>query len=125
MVTLWQMIPLQGEIGYGSLQSGDNVISPEMIQEAISKAESDSSVSSILIDVNSPGGSPVASEEIMNIIKNSKKPVVVWISDVGASGAYLAASSADKIIASPSSMVGSIGVIMQLTDLSKYYQKMA
>ena len=116
-------IPLQGEIGYGSSSSGDNVISPEMMQEAISKAESDSSVSSILIDVNSPGGSPVASEEIMNTIKNSKKPVVVWISDVGASGAYLAASSADKIIASPSSMVGSIGVILQLTDLSKYYQE--
>jgi protease-4 len=94
-----------------------------MIQNSISQAESDSSVSSIVIDVNSPGGSPVASEEIMNSIKSSKKPVVVWISDVGASGAYLASSSADKIIASPSSMVGSIGVIMQITDLSKYYQE--
>ena len=60
----------------------------------------------------------------MNIINKSKKPVVVWISDVGASGAYLAASSADKIVASPSSMVGSIGVIMELTDLSKYYAKL-
>ncbi len=117
-------IPLQGEIGYGtSSASGENIVSPEMMQDAISKAESDSSVSSILIDVDSPGGSPVASEEIMNTIKNSKKPVVVWISDVGASGAYLASSSADKIIASPSSMVGSIGVIMPITDLSKYYEE--
>jgi protease IV len=116
------VIPLQGEIGYGSSNSSDSVVTPEMIQNSISQAESDSSVSSIVIDVNSPGGSPVASEEIMNSIKSSKKPVVVWISDVGASGAYLAASSADKIIASPSSMVGSIGVIMQITDLSKYYQ---
>jgi protease-4 len=94
-----------------------------MIQSSISQAESDSSVSSIVIDVNSPGGSPVASEEIMNSIKSRQKPIVVWISDVGASGAYLASSSADKIIASPSSMVGSIGVIMQITDLSKYYQE--
>ena len=117
-------IPLQGEIEYGtSSSSGENIISPEMMQDAISKAESDSSVSSILIDVDSPGGSPVASEEIMNTIKDSKKPVVVWIGDVGASGAYLAASSADKIIASPSSMVGSIGVIMPITDLSKYYEQ--
>ena len=117
-------IPLQGEIGYGtSSSSGENIISPGMMQDAILKAESDSSVSSILIDVDSPGGSPVASEEIMNTIKNSKKPVVVWISDVGASGAYLAASSADNIIASPSSMVGSIGVIMPITDLSKYYEQ--
>lgn len=117
------IIPLQGEIGYGSTNSSDSVVTPEMIQNSISQAESDSSVSSIVIDVNSPGGSPVASEEIMNSIKSRKKPVVVWISDVGASGAYLASSSADKIIASPSSMVGSIGVIMQITDLSKYYQE--
>ena len=116
------VIPLQGEIGYGSSNSSDSVVTPEMIQNSITQAESDSSVSSIVIDVNSPGGSPVASEEIMSSIKTSKKPVVVWISDVGASGAYLASSSADKIIASPSSMVGSIGVIMQITDLSKYYQ---
>ncbi len=117
------IIPLQGEIGYDSSNSSESVVTPDMIQNSISQAESDSSVSSILIDVNSPGGSPVASEEIMNSIKSSKKPVVVWISDVGASGAYLASSSADKIIASPSSMVGSIGVIMQITDLSKYYQE--
>lgn len=117
------IIPLQGEIAYGSSGSyNQQIITPEMVQGALSNAESDSSVSSIVIDVNSPGGSPVASEEIMNSIKKSKKPVVVWISDVGASGAYLAASSADKIVASPSSMVGSIGVIMELTDLSKYYQ---
>jgi protease-4 len=117
------VIPLQGEIGYDSSNSSDSVVTPDMIQNSMSQAESDSSVSSIVIDVNSPGGSPVASEEIMNSIKSSKKPVVVWISEVGASGAYLASSSADKIVASPSSMVGSIGVIMQITDLSKYYQE--
>ena len=117
------VIPLQGEIGYDSSNSSESIVTPDMIQNSISQAESDSSVSSIVIDVNSPGGSPVASEEIMNSIKSSKKPVVVWISDVGASGAYLASSSADKIIASPTSMVGSIGVIMQITDLSKYYQE--
>lgn len=119
------IIPIQGEIAYGTsdLYSQQQIITPEMVQSAISKAESDSSISSIVIDIDSPGGSPVASEEIMSSIKKSKKPVVVWISDVGASGAYLAASSADKIVASPSSMVGSIGVIMELTDLSNYYQK--
>lgn len=117
------VIPLQGEIGYGSSGvSGETIITPEMMKDAMKQAESDGSVSSILIKVNSPGGSPVASEEIMNAINNSEKPVVVWISDTGASGAYLAASSADDIIASPSSMVGSIGVIMDFTDLSQYYQ---
>ncbi len=117
------VIPIQGEIGYGSSGlSGESIITPENVKDAMKQAESDGSVSSILIKINSPGGSPVASEEIMNAINESKKPVVVWIGDTGASGAYLAASSADEIIASPSAMVGSIGVIMGLTDLSKYYE---
>ncbi|UTB31948.1 MAG: signal peptide peptidase SppA [Methanobacterium sp. ERen5] len=117
------IIPLQGEIGYGSSGlGGESIVTPENVKDALKQAESDGTVSSILIKINSPGGSPVASEEIMNAINESKKPVVVWIGDTGASGAYLAASSADDIIASPSSMVGSIGVIMGLTDLSKYYQ---
>lgn len=117
------VIPIQGEIGYGSSGlSGESIITPENFKDAIKQAESDGTVSSILIKINSPGGSPVASEEIMSAINESKKPVVVWIGDTGASGAYLAASSADEIIASPSSMVGSIGVIMGLTDLSKYYE---
>jgi protease IV len=116
------VIPIQGEIAYGSSGiTGGSVITPENVEGAIQEAESDNTVSAILLDVNSPGGSPVASEEIMNIINQSEKPVVVWISDVGASGAYLAASSADKIVASPSSMVGSIGVLMELQDLSDYY----
>jgi len=119
------VIPIQGEIAYGSSSlTGGSVINPENVEGAIQEAESDSTVSAILIDVNSPGGSPVASEEIMNIINKSEKPVVVWISDVGASGAYLAASSADKIVASPSSMVGSIGVLMELQDLSDYYSNL-
>lgn len=117
------IIPIQGEIGYGSSGlSGETIVTPENVKDALKQAESDGTVSSILIKINSPGGSPVASEEIMNAINESEKPVVVWIGDTGASGAYLAASSADEIIASPSSMVGSIGVIMGLTDLSKYYE---
>ncbi|AXV39372.1 signal peptide peptidase SppA [Methanobacterium sp. BAmetb5] len=118
------VIPLQGEIAYGQssfLES--SVVTPQTVTDSIKEAEEDSSVSAIVLDVNSPGGSPVASEEIMNAVKNSSKPVVVWISDIGASGAYLVASPADKIVASPSSIVGSIGVILSLTDLSGLYQK--
>lgn len=58
----------------------------------------------------------------MEAVKNCKKPVVAWISDTGASGAYLVASSADKIVASKSSWVGSIGVILSLTNLSDLYK---
>lgn len=118
------IIPVQGEITYSQPNMlGGSVVSPQSVTDGITQAEKDSSVSAIVLDINSPGGSPVTSEEIMNAVNNSKKPVVVWISDSGTSGAYLAASPADKIYASPSSIVGSIGVILSLTDLSDLYQK--
>lgn len=115
------VIPIYGEIGYGSSSQYAN---PDQIKELINEANEDTSISAIVLDVNSPGGTPVASEEIMESIKNSKKPVVSWISDTGTSGAYLVASASDKIVASPSSWVGSIGVILDLTDLSEMYRQM-
>lgn len=118
------IIPLQGQIAYGQSDSNVQIVTPNDIRMAINQADEDESVSAILIEMNSPGGSAVASEEMMDAIKSAKKPVVVWISDAGASGAYLAATSADKIIASPSSIVGSIGVLMDITDLSQYYQNL-
>ena len=119
------VIPIQGEIGYSSSNVlGGGVVNPDVVKEQIRGAEDDGSVCAILLEINSPGGTPVASEEIMNEIKNSKKPVVSWISDSGASGAYLAATGSDKIVASNSSMVGSIGVIMDLTNLSDLYEKL-
>jgi protease-4 len=117
------VIPIQGEIAYGSSDIlGGSVVNPEIIKSQIKEAEEDSSVSAILLDINSPGGTPVASTEIMEAVKNCKKPVVAWISDTGASGAYLVASGADKIVASKSSWVGSIGVILSLTNLSDLYK---
>ena len=117
------VIPIQGEISYGSsdILSG-SVVNPETIKTQIKDAENDGSVSAILLEINSPGGTPVASTEIMGAVKNCKKPVVAWISEEGASGAYLAASGADKIVASNSSWVGSIGVILSLTNLSDLYR---
>jgi protease-4 len=118
------VVPLEGQIAYGesNILEGQ-VANPQSIDNSLRQAEEDPTVSAILLEINSPGGSPVASEEIMSSVKACEKPVVVWISDTGASGAYLVASSADEIVASPSSIVGSIGVILSLTDLSELYQK--
>lgn len=117
------IIPIQGEIAYSSSDIlGENTANPDIIKGQIKNADNDGSVSAILLDINSPGGTPVASTEIMEAVKNCKKPVVAWISDTGASGAYLVASGADKIVASKSSWVGSIGVILSLTDLSDLYK---
>jgi len=76
----------------------------------IDNAQNKDNIKAIVVEVDSGGGSPVAGEEISNAIKNSSKPVVAYIRDVGASAAYWAISGADRIFASKNSNVGSIGV---------------
>jgi protease-4 len=118
------VIPVQGTITYGgSSLLGEQVTNPDTTKELIGEAEKDASINSILLEINSGGGSAVASEEIMEAVKSCQKPVVAWISDEGASGAYLVASPANRIIASRSSLVGSIGVLLDVTDLSELYKK--
>lgn len=72
----------------------------------------DNSVKGVILDINSPGGSAVASEEISMAIESLKqvKPVYALVNDVGASGAFWVAVEADKVYASSMSMLGSIGV---------------
>lgn len=86
----------------------------------------DPKVKAIVIEVNSPGGVVGPSQEIYTEIKRTrekfKKPVVVVSSVVMASGAYYAAVAADKILVAPGTMVGSIGVIMEFTNLEKLYE---
>lgn len=83
----------------------------------------DNQVKAIILRINSPGGTVGASQEIFREIKLLKKetgkPVIVSISDVGASGAYWIALVGDSIFANPGSMVGSVGVIMSSPDLSE------
>ena len=87
----------------------DSVASENVVWE-IRVANENPKIKAILIEVDSRGGSPVGGEEISNAVENSKKPVVALVREVGASSAYWAISSADKIFASKNSDVGSIGV---------------
>jgi len=89
-----------------------DLVASEDITWLIEQANSDENIKAVVIEVDSGGGSPVAGEEIDNAVKNSGKPVVAFIRDIGASAAYLAVSSADKIWASKNSDIGSIGVTM-------------
>src|SRR3989338_979115 len=79
--------------------------------ELIEKADENPSIKAIILEINSPGGSAVASEEIANAVKKTNKTTVAWIREAGASGAYWVASSADYIVAGRASITGSIGVI--------------
>ncbi|MGK0256514.1 MAG: protease-4, partial [Arcobacteraceae bacterium] len=83
--------------------------------EKIEIAKYDTTIRGVLLKVNSPGGAVAPSVEIAYAIKELQKikPVVAYASGIMASGSYYASIWADKIIANPGSMIGSIGVIMQ------------
>ncbi|KPQ20121.1 MULTISPECIES: signal peptide peptidase SppA [unclassified Halomonas] len=87
----------------------------ERIIEGLRNAWEADSAEAIVLHINSPGGSPVQSQrifaEIMRLRESGDKPIVAVIEDIGASGAYYIAAAADDIVASPVSLVGSIGVI--------------
>ena len=93
--------------------------------EDIQKAKEDKNIKGVMLIVDSPGGSVAPSVELAYAIKELKelKPVVVYASGVIASGSYYASIWANKIIANPGSMVGSIGVIMQGVNTSELMEK--
>ncbi|WP_323666009.1 signal peptide peptidase SppA [Aliarcobacter butzleri] len=93
--------------------------------ENIEKAKTDTNIKGVLLFVDSPGGAVAPSVEVAYAIKELKqiKPVVVYASGVIASGSYYASIWADKIIANPGSMVGSIGVIMQGVNTKELMDK--
>ena len=104
------VVEVQGMIAPGEFASSDSVI--ENLQDAFEHKGSQG----IILDINSPGGSPVQSGQIYNEIVRLQqiypsKPVYAVISDLGASGAYYIAAAANEIYADKSSLVGSIGVI--------------
>ncbi|MCK5111255.1 MAG: signal peptide peptidase SppA [Arcobacteraceae bacterium] len=104
---------------YGPIMDADNIL------EKINKAKNDKNIKGILFNINSPGGAVAPSVEIAYAIKelNAVKPVIAYASGIMASGSYYASIWADKIIANPGSMIGSIGVIMQSVDASELMAK--
>lgn len=94
------------------------------IVDLIEKADKNPSIKAIVLEINSPGGSPVASDEIGQAVKSTAKPTVAWIREIGASGGYWIASATDHIIANRMSITGSIGVIgsyLEVADLMNRY----
>lgn len=88
----------------------------------LAKAEGDAQVRAVVLHINSPGGSVAASETLASLIegfrKRSGKPVVVSMGEVAASGGYYAAVVADRIVAQPSTITGSVGVIVPTLNVS-------
>jgi protease-4 len=111
----------------GGIESGegdDETIGSERIAAALKAAREDEKVKAIVLRVNSPGGSALASDVIWRetqLIKQSGKPFYVSMGDYAASGGYYISCAADKIYASPNTITGSIGVFGVMANLEKFW----
>jgi protease IV len=119
------VIPIEGMItGAGSDWQLSMV---DMVFEQLKQAKDTKYIKAVVLRINSPGGTVGASQEIYNAIlrfkQDTKKPVVVSILDIGASGAYWIALAGDYIYSQPGSIVGSLGVITQTMDLTAVPKK--
>lgn len=85
--------------------------------------ESDRRVKAVILEIDSPGGTPYASKEIADVVKKFKKPTVAQIREHGTSGAYWIASACNKIVADPLSSIGGIGTRAERIDLSELAKK--
>jgi protease-4 len=115
------LISIEGAIvsssGSGFALGGE--ASDRRVIAELEAAEADRNISAILLYINSPGGSVVASDEIYRALTRMEKPVVAYAGEMAASGGYYVACGADRIVAHPSSIVGSIGVISQVILLEE------
>jgi protease-4 len=104
----------------GTTPAGGSIMGGDSVAADIRKARMDSSIKAIVLRVDSGGGSVVGSEVIRREVElaHEVKPVVVSMSDVAASGGYWIASPADKIVADPNTITGSIGVLIGKLNVS-------
>lgn len=114
------IIYAQGDIMYG--KGDEDYIGPELIIESLKKARKSKDVKAIVLRVNSPGGSALASDMIWREIEVTKKdkPVVVSMGNFAASGGYYISCNADMILADPTTITGSIGVFGMVPNMSEF-----
>ena len=118
-----EVVYVQGVMLTGSVPSGFGIATSEEITKSLKDASEDDAVKAIVMRINSPGGSPAAAEEIVAAMKKIKKPIVISMGDVAASAAYYISVPATRIIANPDTITGSIGVIWEFQNRSKFYEK--
>ena len=112
--------------GMGNILSGsgnERSMGSDRIAAAIREARLDESVKAIVFRINSPGGSALASDVILREVKlaSGVKPMIASMGDVAASGGYYVACGADMIVASPSTITGSIGVFGMIPNMQNFF----
>jgi protease IV len=119
------VVVASGEILDGRQPPG--TIGGESTAQLLREARQDDDIRAVVLRIDSPGGSVLASEQIyreVQALKKDGKPVVVSMSDVAASGGYYIAAAADQIIASPNTITGSIGVFAGIPTFSRSLAKL-
>lgn len=115
------VIVAEGQIVSGS-GSGENVLSSDRLIKEIRKARDNDKIKSIVIRINSPGGSALASDVIWREVKETaaKKPVIASMGNVAASGGYYIAMGCDTIVAQPNTITGSIGIFGLMLNIEPF-----
>ncbi len=115
--------------GSGAIQQGSSsekgIITEERMSDAIKEARKDTSIKAIVLRINSPGGSALASDVIWRqvVLARQEKPVIASMSDVAASGGYYISCAADTIVAHSNTITGSIGVFGFLPNAQSFFNK--
>lgn len=117
--------PILRSVGGSGLED-DNVLASGSFTKLLREVENDPSIKGAILRINSPGGDGVASDDILNEVKNlsRKKPLIISMGDVAASGGYFIAMTGDSIVAYPNTLTGSIGVIYSRLSLHGLYDKL-
>jgi len=110
-----------GEITGG--EGDDNSIGSERISKALREARLNDNIKAVVLRVNSPGGSSLASDVIWREVMLTKKvkPIIVSMGDLAASGGYYISCAADSIVAEPNTITGSIGIFAILPNMQKFF----
>jgi protease-4 len=117
----------EGEIttGSGTENANDQGFTSTGFVKLLKQVENDSTIKGVILRVDSPGGEGTASDDILHEVKSlsKRKPTVISMSDLAASGGYFVSVTGDPIVAYPNTLTGSIGVLFQRINLRGLYDK--
>ena len=118
------VIPIVGVIGKGltPMEKMMGAVDVNDIADSVDAFAASPEVNSIALQISSPGGTVTGVEELANKIRNLDKPTMSYTDSEMASAAYWIGSQADRVVASPSATVGSVGVYMAIPDMTKLYE---
>jgi protease-4 len=106
----------------GVIEIVGEILDSKRVIARLEKAQEDQDIKGVVLRLNSPGGAVAPSQEIYQYVKSFKKPIVVSMASVAASGAFYIAVGAPKVFANPGTITGSIGVIIEFVNLAKLYE---